>query len=91
MTRADAVADATSWIVAQPLGIAVLLLVIVGFVTERIVTGAAYARERARADKLAETVETALRSQAESLETDRLVLGLILGLDEAVRGVGGAR
>lgn len=79
-------------ITEQPLGIAVLILVVAAFATDRIVTGRAYRREQDRADRLAETVTTlaaAVTKSAEtterSLEVTRLVHSLIQGIDSTLR------
>ena len=80
------------WVVSQPLGIAVLLLVVVAFATDRIVTGKAHRREQDRADRLAETVRVqadsiakAIDAAEKSLEATRLVQSLIQGIDSTLR------
>ena len=80
------------WVVSQPLGIAVLLLVVAAFATDRIVTGKAHRREQDRADRLAETVKTLSEAVAKatdaaekSLDATRLVQSLIQGIDSTLR------
>ena len=80
------------WVISQPLGIAVLALVVLAFATDRIVTGKAHRREQDRADRLAETVATLAEAVAKatdaaekSLEATRLVQSLIQGIDSTLR------
>lgn len=80
------------WVVSQPLGIAVLLLTVLAFATDRIVTGKAHRREQDRADRLAETVKTLSEAVAKatdaaekSLDATRLVQSLIQGIDSTLR------
>ena len=80
------------WVISQPLGIAVLLLTVVAFATDRIVTGKAHRREQDRADRLAETVRIqadsiakAIDAAEKSLEATRLVQSLIQGIDSTLR------
>ena len=94
-TPAPSATQFADWIFSQPLGLAVLLLFVVGILTERIVTGAAYRRERERGDKLQEAVDklsaglnTAADTQRESLSTAKLALSLIQGIDDTLRRKG---
>lgn len=80
------------WVASQPLGIAVLILLVVGFATDRVVTGKAHRREQDRADRLAETVKTlseavdkATNATEKSLDATRLVQSLIQGIDSTLR------
>ena len=84
--------EGVDWILAQPLGLAVLIFVVIAFATDRIVTGKAHRREQDRADRLAETVATLAEAVAKatdaaekSLDATRLVQSLIQGIDSTLR------
>ena len=82
----------TDWIVAEPLGIAVLLFMLLGFYTGKVVRGAELTREQQRGDRLAQTVDTladavakATEAAEKSLDATRLVHSLIQGIDSTLR------
>ena len=76
------------WVLAQPVAIAILLLVAVGFLTERIVPGATVKRERERADTLSAGLTKATDAAEKTLDTSRLLLSLIQGIDSTLRNRG---
>lgn len=89
---APSTADLLGWVFDQPAGFALALLLVLGWYTERIFTGAAMRRERDRADKLQRTVDElsagltkATDVSSQSLESQRLSLALIQGIDELLR------
>lgn len=84
--------DAIDWLLAQPLGILILIVGLFGFFTGRLVTGSAFKREQDRADRLAETIATlaeavakATEAAEKSLDATRLVHSLIQGIDSTLR------
>ena len=84
--------DAIDWLLAQPLGIIILIVGLFGFFTGRLVTGSALKREQDRADRLAETIATlaaavakATEAAEKSLDATRLVHSLIQGIDSTLR------
>ena len=82
----------TEFISAEPLGIAVLISVVLGFYTGKVVRGAELERSNERADRLAQTVDTlaeavskATEAAEKSLDATRLVHSLIQGIDSTLR------
>lgn len=89
---APSISELGDWIFSQPLGLAVLLLLVIALLREWLVTGAALKRERDRADKLQSVVDKqsagltkATDVARESLETVRLVHALMQGIDTTLR------
>lgn len=85
-------ADIAAWVFAQPLGIALLLLLVFALATERLVPGRTYRREQERADRLAEAFEILSKAgeknaetSEKSLATSLLVHNLIQGIDQTLR------
>lgn len=92
MEQQTATPDWLNLVVSQPLGIAVLLLIVIAFVFGYIVSGKQFRREQDRADRLAETVNVqaasiakAIDAAEKSLEATRLVQSLIQGIDSTLR------
>ena len=78
---------------AQPLGLALLLGAVWALATERVVPGVVHRRtldvverQQESLDTLAGTVETVLETARQTNATSELTLGVVRGVDTAVKG-----
>ena len=78
---------------AQPLGLALLLGAVWALATERVVPGVVHRRtldvvdrQQESLDTLAGTVETVLETARQTNATSELTLGVVRGVDTAIKG-----
>ena len=78
---------------AQPLGLALLLGAVWALATERVVPGVVHRRaldvverQQESLDTLAGTVETVLETARQTNATSELTLGVVRGVDIAIKG-----
>ena len=78
---------------AQPLGLALLLGAVWALATERVVPGTVHRRtldvverQQESLDTLAGTVETVLETARQTNATSELTLGVVRGVDTAIKG-----
>ena len=78
---------------AQPLGLALLLGAVWALATERVVPGVVHCRtldvverQQESLDTLAGTVETVLETARQTNATSELTLGVVRGVDTAIKG-----
>ena len=80
-------------VLAQPLGLALLLAAVWALATERVVPGVVHRRtldvverQQESLDSLASTVETVLETARQTNATSELTLGMVRGVDVAIKG-----
>lgn len=80
-------------VLAQPLGLALLLAAVWALATERVVPGVVHRRtldvverQQESLDSLAGTVETVLETARQTNATSELTLGMVRGVDVAIKG-----
>ena len=81
--------DAIKVVLGQPLGLAVLIVLVYTFATDKLVTGSRYDKLESANEELSASVTKLADAAEDANKTTDLLLSIVRGIDDRVRAKGG--